>query len=337
MTSQLIISQNVVINGRVTDFSTKTAISNIHVFTSDLKSGTVSDNNGNFRISLSPDYSNKRLCFSGIGYQTDSVDIEKIRNIFDVKLIPDIYQLKEVFIMPDSTLLTLLRKAYHKISDNYPDQPTMYESFYRESIQNEHKKQVDFVEAVLSVYKDPYDKPTSLPGQVRINKSRKKQARDIGVLYIGGPFLPIEGDVVLTRNKFINPYFFKDYRYEFNGVKVQGRYEYYEILYESLRKENDSGLILIERNSLAYASFHLKKKSIPFLSRMKNAEIEENVIYEEKDGKWFLKYYTYSNVHTDKLNNNPRYATIEYIAINIKTRSVAGGQGALDRAWRVGF
>ena len=35
--------------------------------------------------------------------------------------------------MPDSALLTLLRKAYLKIPENYPKQPTRYKGFYQES------------------------------------------------------------------------------------------------------------------------------------------------------------------------------------------------------------
>ncbi len=55
--------------------------------------------------------------------------------------------------MPDSTLLTLLRKAYSKIPDNYPDQPTRYKGFFQESTSNEKDSLIELIEAELSVYK----------------------------------------------------------------------------------------------------------------------------------------------------------------------------------------
>ena len=121
--------------------------------------------------------------------------------------------------MPDSTLLTLLRKAYLRIPENYPAKPSLYTGFYRESVQDENYQQAYLAEAMLSIYKDSYIKKKAEPGEVEILKSRKKEISSSGLLYYGGPFVPINGDAVLQRKDYINPQHFKAYKYKFNGIK----------------------------------------------------------------------------------------------------------------------
>lgn len=150
-----VYSQTRLIKGNIVDGSDDSYISNVSVFLKDAHFGTVSDKNGNFTLNIPARYEKEYLYFTGIALRKDSILIKDIISPLTVKLSPEIYQLSEVYVMPDSTLLTLLRSAYNRIPENYPDTPTLTEGFYRESAQDENEEQADFIEALLSVYKDP--------------------------------------------------------------------------------------------------------------------------------------------------------------------------------------
>lgn len=125
-------AQTIQIQGQAVSRENNIPLPNISIFTEKRTIGTISDIDGKFSITLPSQYINSYLYFTGIGYKKDSMQITKNNVLVAIQLKPEIYQLKEVYIIPDSTLLTLLRKAYHKIIDNYPNAPTLYEGFYRE-------------------------------------------------------------------------------------------------------------------------------------------------------------------------------------------------------------
>ncbi|MDR1937957.1 MAG: carboxypeptidase-like regulatory domain-containing protein [Tannerellaceae bacterium] len=313
------------IKGRVTDKSTDMGISNINIFVEDTRIGTVSNQAGEFSIQIPATYANRSLYFSGVGYGKDSLRIKDIQFPFNVRLSPETYSLKEVYVIPDSTLFTLLRKAYNKIPGNYPTEPSLYEGFYRESLQNENKEQIDFIEAVLSVYKDPYNNPSNEPGQIEVLQSRKRRAQNISAVYYAGAFIPIDMDYVLKHAEFISPRHFNKYNYEFNGIKTVGSKEFYDISFEVANRNTShlKGSMLIEKESLAYVSFDMENDKVPrFEPRIKDRSFHVKSTYEKQNGKWYFKRGLYSGKHTDKFTNEVRFGTLEYITTNIITDSV---------------
>ncbi|GEM_PF-2138831 len=318
-------AQAIRIHGIIIQSESSLIIPNINIFLKDNRIGTVSDQSGSFSLNLPSSYANGYLYFSGVGYQKDSLLIRDIKSPVTIKLQPETYRLTEVYVMPDSTLLTLLRRAYAKIPDNYPTVPTMYEGFYRESTKNNKKEQADFIEAVLSIYKDPYDKPSSDPGQIEILKSRKKQLRNTNVIYYGGPSHIIRKDAVLSRADFISPRHFKDYSYEFNGIKTLGEDEFYDISFVKIAKDTSrlNGTMLIEKKNLAYASFDIYRQveNTPHL-RMKGREQHGKIIYEKMNDIWILKYYTYTHTDILRFTGDTIYGASDYVTTHIKMDSV---------------
>jgi hypothetical protein len=130
-------AQTIHISGTIFDKETQKTIAGISIYTKDNKTGTISTVDGKFSLDVPTSKSNGYLYFTSIEYETDSLLISKAHNQLAIQLTPKIYTLKEIYIMPDSTLLTLLRKAYQKIPENYPNQPTRYESFFQHSVFNE--------------------------------------------------------------------------------------------------------------------------------------------------------------------------------------------------------
>jgi len=298
-------------------------MANINIFTKDMKIGTVSSYEGDFSIKIPKEYVGGYLYFTGIGYKKDSVLIKDGDST--VQLLPEVYELKEIYVMPDSTLLTLLRKAYNRIPYNYPTIPTAYQGFYRESIQDENRKQVDFTEAVLGVYKESYQKKAGELGQLQIVKSRKKNIQDIGLMYYGGPFLVIDGDAVLAKADYIDPNHFKEYSYQFNGIMALGDRSFYKIDFLKNQKDTTkiySGTMLIDKESLAYFSFEIYSNYNSNPLRTRDAEKDIKITYDFADDKWFLKSYTYTNKHTDRFNGKHRFAIIEYLTTYCQKDSV---------------
>lgn len=321
--SSFALGQEISMTGYTVDSVTQKYLPNINIFTKDLRVGTISTLDGNFSIKVPIEKKNEYLYFTGIGYQKDSIPIRE--GNFSVQLLPEVYQLREVYVMPDSTLLSLLRRAYNKIPDNYPEQPTFYYGFYRESIQNENRDQVDFVEAILGIYKEGYNKKSTEPGQIEIIKSRKKNIRNIGIVYYGGPYLAIDGDIVLAHVNYIVPQYFKDYIYQFNGIKTLNGRDFYEISFKKRQKDAADifeGIMIIDKESLAYVSFDFISNHNTNSFRISDSQKNVKVFYERNVDKWYLKNYTYTNRHIDKLNNKERYATIEYMTIHIQKDSV---------------
>ncbi|MDR1717357.1 MAG: carboxypeptidase-like regulatory domain-containing protein [Prevotella sp.] len=319
-----ICSQGRTIRGNIIDESNNRSIPNISVFLKKIHIGTISDQNGNFILNIPGKYINEYLYFTGISYNGDSLLIRDIKSPVTIKLSPETYLLSEVYIIPDSTLLTLLQKAYNRIPNNYPNMPTLYEGFYRESVQNEKEQQADFIEAVLSIYKDSYQSPSDSPGQVQLLKSRKRKIRDTGILYYGGAYLPIKNDFVLSRAEFIQPQKFKNYRYKFNGIKSLNGKEFYDINFHKLSKDSLalSGNMLIDKESLAYVSFDISRNMKSVHLQIKQRINTVNVTYEKSAGKWHLKYYISKNEDIKRFGDNAIYGSVEYITTNIRNDSI---------------
>ena len=315
--------QSFQIKGTVLDAEKNIAIQNINIFLKDTRIGTVSNAKGDFSINLPSGYGSRYLYFTGIGYGADSLLIRDIQSPVTVRMTPETYRLSEIYVMPDSTLLTLLRRAYNRIPHNYPVTPTMYEGFYRESNQNSRREQADFVELLLSVYKDPYDKPSGEPGQVEILKSRKRQMGNTGLFYYGGPQIPFSSDVVLNRTKYITPRYFKEYNFDFNGIMKLGDQEFYEISFAKTTQDTSriKGTMLIDKETLAYVQFDISGEIDKHHPQVRKREFKDRVVYEKLGDKWYFKYYTYTR-EDYRIIGDTLYGSVDYVTTAIKTDSV---------------
>jgi len=247
-----IYAQTIHLSGAILDKETQTPISKVSIFTKDNKTGTISTAKGNFSLDIPAYKTNTYLYFTSIEYETDSILISQANTSPVLYLTPKIYSLKEVYIMPDSTLLTLLRKAYSKIPDNYPDKPTRYIGFFQESTSNEKDNLMELIEAELSVYKESYLKKREAPGQIEILKSRIKQLQSMNTGFVGGAFLPVDNDIVLQRNNYIQPQYMKYFQYDFAGIKSWKGKDCYEIKFCPLSKDSSKvqGSMLIDMETL---------------------------------------------------------------------------------------
>ena len=322
-----IYAQVINLSGSVFDKETQIPIPLTNIFTQDNRVGTISTTEGEFSINISDNSANNYLYFSSLGYEIDSILIQRYPTPLLIQLKPKVYALKEVYVMPDSTLLTLLRKAYHKIPENYPTQCTRYEVFFQETT-SMNDSLAKIVEATLSVYKESYQKKWAVPGQVEIVNSRIKQFQDIRTGFSGGAFSLITGDGVLQRASFIDPKTMNQFQYQFNGVVMfNGRYCYeIEVRSRNITETKDmEAKMLIDKETLAYVSFEIKRLNnniAPFRVNNQPTEFLGNVVYEQHNGLWYLTRCSGRAKHESARLPFPLFSSVDMVVTHIRTSSV---------------
>jgi len=96
LTLQFALAQEKTISGKVTAADDASALPGVNVVVKGTTSGTVTDSDGNFRITAPADA--EALIFSFIGFQTQEVTIGN-RNVIDIQMAGDVQQLNEVVVV----------------------------------------------------------------------------------------------------------------------------------------------------------------------------------------------------------------------------------------------
>ena len=140
--------------------------------------GSITNANGEFRLTLPDSLRRSTLYFSHLGYEPRKIEASLLAGqhtviTLDAKIIP----IQEVVVRIVNPL-RLLRDMKENIRKNYPQSPAYLTTFYREGIERKNKF-VGLTEAVFKIYKSAY-KPNPAPDQVKLLKcagssaSRKK-------------------------------------------------------------------------------------------------------------------------------------------------------------------
>lgn len=290
------------IYGKVVDKETELPLSYVNIVIENTGIGTITDYTGNYTLKIPSSYNSSNIMFSFIGYKTCIMNLEELNFNDTIYLQSEDQLLGEMVIMPDSTLLTLLRKAYKKIPENYPTEPTKLKGFYRETKKTQNQY-LYFAEAVIEAYKTGYQKSTN-NGQIKILKAMINEfpnADDTlnNIKFYGGPFSVNTNDFVYQNESFINPKYFKNYNYSFVGFTGYNDKPIYIIEFNT---NNDSlkgdfeGKIFIDKSTLAYVKFEVTYterglNKINIINHNYQRESREiNASYEPYKEKWHLKY-----------------------------------------------
>jgi hypothetical protein len=187
--------------------------------------------------------------------------------------------------------------------------PSIMTAFYRETIKK-RRKNVSLSEAVVTVFKAPYDSPRR--DAVQLYKARKStdySKLDTLVLKLqGGPFNALYVDVMKYPEYIFSEDAIDDYNFSFDrSTRINDRLIY---VINFRQKENITDplyqgklYIDIEKKVLTSAIFSLNITNRAAASQLfvrkkpKNADVYPTdvayrVDYREKNGKW---YYGYSN------------------------------------------
>jgi hypothetical protein len=145
-------SQDLEIKARVIDSSDLEPVAFSTIFIDDY-SGTITDEQGFFRIQISPGKYFDSIHISCVGYLEKIVPINSLNLIYldSIYLQPNIMELEEVEIQAKSVRAPKSKEIIHlaisRIIDNYPDNSILYNGYYREYI----KKNDDYINLFESI------------------------------------------------------------------------------------------------------------------------------------------------------------------------------------------
>ena len=290
--------------------------------------GTMTNSSGNYSIKIPYNIFQPEIVVSCIGYETKYLKSNDFRASYKtIKLKSNKTPINSVIIMPDTSLRNLLRRAFMKIKDNYPDKPQNYENFYRETLIS-NDKILYFAEALFKTYKSSY--VSKYDYQMEMLKSRKYLASNIMDTTIrmklyGGAFNSQFLDFVFNKESFINPNSFSSYIYKLVDITTFNNDSVYVINFYPQKKGSAcyNGKLYIDKESLAYVSADytteegflntnlLDAVKLTWTSRVNKTN------YIKVDKKWQLKYCKSEGILFPKSTKKEIDVTLESINTKI--------------------
>jgi len=324
-------AQDIIIEGQILN-SNKKPIPYTNVSVQQTYIGTVSNIDGKFRLVIPSKYKNANLLFSHIGFQNQKLKINAVLPYNIIILSEVSTEIEEVKIFTENYLISVLTSAYNNIKQNYINEDTRQIGFYRYTYKNANGEYVYFGEAVLDVFKTPYEKQSD--GQVKIIKSRINRFPYPDtlrkVIYYGSAHAPIFNDIVKQRISFINPKYFNDYEYELQGFTVINGLDVLNISFKPKKEASNwyTGNIYIEKASHAYVyfnySFHENgiKARTEDLRNLSCIERKFETLYSNKKDIFFLKHISDIEKIYDPKTDQTFIKTNEYITSKIETENI---------------
>lgn len=299
------------VTGVVKNKDNKKKLENVNVSIPGTNLGTVTNADGVFSLKIKKGLEVQELAVSHIGFMNARVSLRGLSSDTSdliVWMAPYTNLLNEIIVY-GNTPRTLVTEALKKVPDNYPANPNMLTSFYRETVQK-GKRYISVSEAVIDVYKTAYKERSADNDRVKIEKGRRllsqKLSDTLAVKVVGGPNLSIYLDFVKNGDALISAENLDNYEYTMEDpVSIDNRMQYvvsfrprvtllYALFY---------GKLYIDRETLSFtrAEYSLdianKEKAIqailrkkPLGLRFKPQEISYLVSYKNQDDKTHLNY-----------------------------------------------
>lgn len=137
--------------------------------------GTITNQNGEFRLHLPDSLRGAHLSFSHLGYQPQETVCAALEDsVHRIGLEPKVISIQEVIVRRVNPI-QLIQNMLIKTPNNYSRQPVYLTTFYREGIERK-KSFVSLTEAVFKIYKTPY-RPFASADQVKLLKMRRISSR----------------------------------------------------------------------------------------------------------------------------------------------------------------
>ena len=332
------------LSGIVKDHKTREALPYANVGIRGKHIGTITNQDGEFSLSLSSENFNDTLVISFIGYQNAEVKVADIRsNKIDISLKEDFISLQEVIIRTNDPL-ALLTTAINKIHTNYPQKPTNLTSFYRESVLKNNKYMI-YLESVLDIYKSSYSHQNSLE-RVKVFKSRKiydvTRLDTISFRLKGGINGCLRLDIMKYLPQFLDEEFIHLYEYRLVDISTYDNSSVYIIQFKpkpNLSEPLLQGRVYIETNSLAivraefgYNKYRLNEIRDRFIikgsarTKVKPMQINYIVSYRNINGKYYLNHalgnLKFKVRNKKKLFSNYFSTSFEMATTNLETENV---------------
>jgi len=292
--------------GKIIDRESKEVLpyTSISVFKRNI--GIISNIDGEFDLKIPEAMLEDTLVISCMGYKQYRLPITKIdEEPAIIFLQPTSIQLKEINIIAVNPQ-DVLGRILSKISLNYPRDPEIMTSFYREVLKQDDNY-IDVAEAVMEIRKSSYDNNFS-EDKVKYIKGRKsldvKPFQFVDFKIQGGPYYITKLDVVKTLDTFLDPEFRDFYKYSFDEIIEFDNRDTYVIKFKPREKVDDpcyQGKLYVDMSSFAlvHAEFEVSRSGLKFAHEslirkkpkdfyVRPIQVNYQVSYRRSGGKWHL-------------------------------------------------
>ena len=300
------------ITGTVRDKESKRALENVSVTLTGSSIGTVTNADGLFSLKIPHCDSTPQLECSHLGYLntrlTPSVPTDANQLNLTVWMTPTVKQLDEVVVYGGNAR-QIVEEALRKIPQNYAPTESMVNAFYRETVQKGHRY-IGISEAMMDVYKTPYDKRSVERDKVQLTKGRRllsqKQSDTLAVKVIGGPNIPIYMDIVKNPDALFDEQTLDYYSFaQEPSMLINNRLHYVISFHPAVRLDyalvKGRLFIDLERLSITRAEFSLdlsdREKAIaailykkPAGLRFRPQKVDFLIAYRQHEGVTYLNY-----------------------------------------------
>ena len=322
------LAQELEVSGKVIDAETNLPLPFANIQIENTALGAATNAEGNFKLSFPQRYSNSNLLVSYIGYGLRKIALNSFSRTTIIRLKSENKQLREVVVMPDSSLTVFLRQAYKSIEKNYTQNPYELEGFYRESLKTDKGKYLYFGEAQLIIQGSGYQFENET-GNVKVLKSRIHHLTNIdtikNALYSGGVFIAVADDLIKDKWSVLKPDK-KNYHYQLlDVIKNEGK----EVWIIGFNKNSGktSGRLYIEKESKAYIRTEYRwagnDSSSSFLSGTRVLERSSLRNYKKLGEKWYLQYADVRQTDFNKRIKQKTVIAAEFVTTKTKTDSVS--------------
>lgn len=297
--------------GEVFDEDTKRALVFATLSLEGTNVSTVSNTEGEFALKIPKSITEGNVRVSFLGYKSRIIPLTQFSSgNNEIPMKVSVLELSEVNLSIPKDARALVKETLKRKGENYFDDPTLMTAFYRETIKK-RKKNVSLSEAVVNIYKSPYDSERKDAMQLyKARKSTDYSRMDTVALKLqGGPFNALLVDLMKYPEYIFTDETIEDYVFNFErSTREDGKLLYVVEFQqkESIAEPMYKGRLYIDADKkvLQSAIYELNITNREMASKMfvrrkpRNAkvyptEVAYRIDYREKNGRW---YYGYSNV-----------------------------------------
>jgi len=308
-TAQEIPDNYYTVSGVIRDQVTRRALPFVDISVPGTNIGTVTNQDGQFLVKIGKELNVTEVMFSCIGYVSSRIPVNKTDMLNGVYYLSPSVGVISAAIIEGWDALRLVEEAVRRIDKNYSTDPNLLTGFYRETAQK-RSRFINVSEAVMRIYKSPYNERDVYRDRVQILKGRQlvstRSSDTLGVRILGGPNISVFLDVVKNADLLLNEEArsLVQFRLEPSTV-IDSRPQYvvsfrpvvempYALHYGSLYIDKETLSITraefyldMSNTEKATNAILLKK---PAGMRFKPEELYVLVNYKQQNGKTYLSY-----------------------------------------------
>lgn len=307
--------------------------------------GTVSNNNGEFGLKITPELIGDTLSVSYLGYYGREIPVKQaIGNSFKIMMKKEFISIPEIIIR-NQIPQEIINRAREAIPHNYGNTPAYLTGFYREGVLKKNELQT-YSEAVLEIYKSAYS-GTLLGDQIKVYKSRKIENSDrrdtLTVRLKAGLSTCLELDGAKNIFDFLSVESMPQYSYRLTDIVTYDNEEAYAIEFE--QRENVDlplykGIIYINTTDYAILNVEYELNQL-FINKMKDSfvsktsrqfitwpvSVKYSTSYRKLNGRYFLSHVrgdlVFSSKQKKKLFNTQFKVFFELAITEIELKNVS--------------